>query len=774
LNQRCPAVVLVDGDEFAGAGDAIQLAARVTAESQSRDIAVQRRSLAAGRHERGAAAQVSGLLAGGTGVRQSGQDEPAGIGVPVDRIHDLLGRAGNVALVVEVQTDRDRFGEKIDPGHRRSLIERAEEVDEDIVAVDPRVLGLDLNRGGAVVGVAVAAEDRHGSLGHADRLNVSQHAGPVTVDAAHGPDVVRFRRTVVGIGPVQLRRVVAHHGVLLAYCVVSRVGRSAQVVLGSQAFKGHRVHPVSRRFLVGLIDGGSGTARDVGRAQDPPWRRGATGDVVLAHPRQSAVAGIDLLQRPGIVIVVRQTPVGVQIAVRTHRNILDLVGRIPHAGHDVAGRRVHRPEGVVVEQVQLHVPQGEGTHVRRQRDRVGDIQDRVRFGIDFLRGKVGRHDGIGIAGSVTHKANVVLDNAPDGIHGFQTNLVLAARGQERGRHRGRQPIVRHHRHVIRRRLRGDPRRQIDAADERVKLARRAAGEVVQVQTLARLGLVVLDVGFAGDGDQRDLIGHGRILSEDRDGRVGPRQTVCVIEIEDQRKRLAAVGQARGRLDEVLAQRKAVPVHIVAVELGERTADADNVAFTEQQVAQVLRAAGSVVGGVVDLAGLGQQIGMRGKPDDLDPIGRIADVGIAHGRGRLLVRLPQTDLQLVAARRQTGPQRRAGGRLLIEQGDGGIDGDLLVRAVVGDGQNRVLAVVAPAAVTGAPHVQPLPRLEALRQEILVGHHAADRNRVVGMEGQRSQRRVRQAGAFAADADKIRPGLAALAGQRHAHAGIVAVL
>ena len=299
--------------------------------------------------------------------------------------------------------------------------------------------------------------------------------------------------------------------------------------------------------------------RPTDRQQERTISRGrrAGEDSVINVGQERSRTRVEFHQRTGSAVVeAARTGVAAAVAkqpsVRSHHEVLQQIG-IPgriDVGVDTcrarAIQRVDRDEivGAVLMGVQHHVAEVERFDMRVDGDRVGDVDQ-------WPRCRVNRRAVRGVAG----EADVIFRDAPQRRDRFQTGRRGIARGaQEVGAECLRLQLVVDDREIVEL-VRRSRLFKLRRADVRVQRADRAARQVVHIIALAGSRLVISDVRFTTDVDQLT------VLSEDRDGRIGPSQAVGPIQVDDRRPGLAAVVQAGDLLNP-----RVVDVELVEVDI----------------------------------------------------------------------------------------------------------------------------------------------------------------------------------------------------------------
>ncbi len=444
------------------------------------------------------------------------------------------------------------------------------------------------------------SRDRRAAGQRADRLQAGRFRRSVFVDRGSARDV----------DPPERGARLVSSGCLAVFVVWVVVGRVELEVASRCPHEGQRLEPLA----------------DVRIGRDVVVSPAALGRRLRVDDPQVA--------RVGVVVAARLAE---QNAVGPHRQIAVTVGAVQTADirHRLPGEGVDGPQPVAAAFVggdeQNDVAQRERHDVRAERGGVVDVQNSV--GLD----RIDLHRTAAVAGREAAEPDVVFDDPLDRIDRFEADVGIGGAAREGLVEFRRERPVRRHRHVVD--LVGG--RHVDRADERVERAERAAAEVVAVESRPglRARLVVLDVRIAADEDQPP----GRVV--DGQHRVGPRDAVGVVDVEHGRPGLAAGVHPADRLNLLEVDLEAVPVDVARG--GDAAGHADRVDVALQQVAQVLGAGlGVVVGG--RLARLGGEDRVGRLAVDLDAVGGVADVGVADRRARLLVDLPQAQLELIVA------------------------------------------------------------------------------------------------------------------------------
>ena len=443
-------------------------------------------------------------------------------------------------------------------------------------------------------------------------------------------------------------------------------------------------------------------------------------DRIVADEGPIARPGIHQFEHSrGVVDVGRQAGVVVEFPVRPHRQVTDvLVGVVVAPDHrfDAAPHGVDRPQARGRGHEERDVGERERRDMRRECDRIADVDQRSRGRRNGGTGWIGR----GQTARVARVPDVVLHDPLHGIHGLEPDQGIRGAARERRVERGGQPLVARDRDVIPellRRIRGGDRaaglqaarsrgsagRQLHRADEWIELARRAGRRIGE----RRPALVARHVGIAAHVDQLA----GRI--EHRDREVAP-EPVAVVDVEDGRPALAARVHARDALELLVVERERVPVDVGRRR--DRAGHADGGLVRLEDVPQWLGVGEHVVGGGALARLAGEQRPLR-QAQHVDAHLRITDGGIADRRARLLVALLEPHAQLVR------PARRPRGHLRGVD-EVGLVGGLRRRGVVprlAADADEVLVLGARRAGQDHPHagvlgvhgveVAPLPRVLA---------------------------------------------------------------
>ena len=212
---------------------------------------------------------------------------------------------------------------------------------------------------------------------------------------------------------------------------------------------------------------------------------------------------------------------------------------------------------------------------------------------------------------------------------------------------------------------------------------RAGRQVVGVGSLPDARLVGSDVRIAAGVEQPPL----GIVDGNRE--ITP-HAGAIVEVEDGRPCLLAAAHAADRLDLLVVERECIPIDVTGA--GDVAGDADGVAVGLQQVADILGRGERVVAAAGVLAGLTHQWRVPRQSLHVEPNRRVADVGEADGRARLLVELPLPHAKFVGTAR--GPVLH-----LRRIGEVGLVGGVVQRrhAAVGDtGGHRLIPRLASHA------------------------------------------------------------------------------